>query len=97
MAEYLVRFAHQCGMGLDPIKETPNRKNRKRWLRYYKGGFWFGGPETATRFRSLEDAEDVIRRFGHLEAMGSIWLGHCEPCEIVTVEQALLDDLEDVA
>lgn len=93
MAEYIVRFAHHCGVGLDPYINANNRKDRKRQHRYLKGDYWHGGPNTATRFKTVADAESRIDKHGHRKAYGCEWLGHCDPCEVVTIDQAVQDDL----
>ncbi|MHC1728539.1 MAG: hypothetical protein AB9866_21485 [Syntrophobacteraceae bacterium] len=88
--EYVLYFTHQCGVGLDPLKHQQNHQGRSLQRRYYRHGCWHGGPDTATRFSNREDAEAIFDKYGHRKAYGCKWLGHCEPCQIVTVEQALL-------
>lgn len=93
----VVRFGHQCGVGLDPLKHQSNHANRPRHVRYYRGnGNWHGGPETAARFRTKEEANQVISIHGHRKAYGDSWLGHCDDCEVVTLEQALKDEVENI-
>lgn len=87
---FLVRMSHQCGIGLDPY--FPQRKIGKKYYRYFSAGYFFGGPETANKYDSIEEANNINRKFGDEDECGSIWLGHCFRSEVVTYEQALLDE-----
>ena len=92
---WVIRFAHQLGVGLDPLKDDPLRERKgKKIYRYYKGSCFLGGPDTATKFNSFKEANEsfVENKFNESEECGSDWLGHVWPEEIVTLEQAYRDE-----
>ena len=86
MESYLVRFSHQIGVGMDP--DIKIRKTREKVTRYLKGLYFQGGPKTANRYRSMKEAQEAIDRHGNRGEHGSLWLGHCWPCEAVPLQQA---------
>ena len=95
---WVIRCAHQLGVGLDPKKNSPfsfgARKLGKKIYRYYKGSHFLGGPDTATKFNSFKEANNsfIENKFNESEECGSAWLGHVWPEEIVTLEQAYRDE-----
>lgn len=89
--QYVVRFSSQIGVGLDPYKAV--RKERPKVTCYLKGLYFQGGPQTANRYLSKDVASAAIDRVDGLKKeKDSIWLGHCWPCEIVSVQQAYAEE-----